>query len=211
MARGHNRPAKSAVVKVMRNVVLKLCLLALCSTLLLSCRSETQSNANNVTPPASPTPLKKAELKVTSKAFQEGGMIPKDYTCDGANVSPPLAWDSAPEGTKSFALIVDDPDAPGKTWVHWVVFNIPSSARELSERVAAGDAINGPGRQGTNDFKKSAYGGPCPPTGAHRYYFHLYALDTELSLDSSATKDQLLKAMEGHALAEGVLMGKYQR
>ncbi|HYJ45195.1 MAG TPA: YbhB/YbcL family Raf kinase inhibitor-like protein [Pyrinomonadaceae bacterium] len=195
----------------MRNVGFKLWLLVLASTLLLSCRSETQSNSNNISPPAQPSPLKKAELKVMSKAFAEGGMIPKDYTCDGANHSPPLAWDSAPEGTQSFALIVDDPDAPGQTWVHWVAFNIPAKARELSENVAAGDAFNGSGRQGTNDFKKPGYGGPCPPSGAHRYYFHLYALNTELALDSSATKDQLLKAMENHVLAEGELMGKYQR
>lgn len=182
---------------------------------MFSCRSDVpsnSSNSNNGNPSVTPTPVeKKALIKVTSKAFQEGGMIPKEYTCDGANVSPPLAWDSAPDKTKSYALIVDDPDAPGKTWVHWVAFNLPASAGVLPENVPAQDTIAGGGRQGTTDFRKVGYGGPCPPTGAHRYYFKLYALDTELALDSSATKDQLLKAMEGHVVAEGQLMGKYQR
>lgn len=150
-------------------------------------------------------------MKITSQAFAEGGMIPKNHTCDGANSSPPLAWDTAPEKTKTLALIVDDPDAPGGTWVHWVVFNLPAGARELPENVPAQESIAGGGRQGTNDFHKVGYGGPCPPGGAHRYYFKLYALDAELSLDSSATKDQLLKAMTGHVLAEGQLMGRYQR
>jgi len=138
-------------------------------------------------------------------------MIPKKYTCDDMNISPPLAWDAVPEKTRSIALVADDPDAPGKTWVHWVAFNIPASAKELPENLPAQDAINGGGKQGTNDFKKLGYGGPCPPNGTHRYYFHLYALDTELNLDSSVTKDQLLKAIEGHVLAEGELMGKYQK
>jgi len=138
-------------------------------------------------------------------------MIPKKYTCDDANVSPPLAWDAVPEKTKSLALIADDPDAPGKTWVHWAAFNIPANVKELSENISAQEAISVGVQQGTNDFKKVGYGGPCPPSGTHRYYFHLYALDAELKLDSSANKDQLLKAMEGHVLAEGELMGKYQK
>jgi Raf kinase inhibitor-like YbhB/YbcL family protein len=209
----------------MRKTVLTFGLL-MASVLFISCRNEAPSNANNVSPPAQPSPLKKAELKVTSKAFQEGGMIPKKYTCDDANISPPLAWDSVPEKAKSLALIADDPDAPGKTWVHWVALNIPEGvpegpanvspppprAHELPENVPAEELIKSVGgQQGTNDFKKVGYGGPCPPSGTHRYYFHLYALDTFLNLDSSATKDQLLKAMEGHVLAEGELMGKYQK
>jgi Raf kinase inhibitor-like YbhB/YbcL family protein len=194
--------------------VIKICLLFIVAILLCSCRSEApsnSSNSNNGNQSVQRTPeVKKVLIKITSKAFQEGGMIPKEYTCDGANVSPPLAWDSAPDHTRSFALIADDPDAPGKTWVHWVVFNLPASARELAENIPAEGSIAG-GRQGTTDFRKVGYGGPCPPSGAHRYYFKLYALDTELALDSSATKEQLLKAMEGHVLAEGQLMGKYQR
>ena len=139
-------------------------------------------------------------------------MIPNEYTCDGPNISPTLAWSDVPEKTKSIALIAEDPDAPRGTWVHWVVFNIPQGARELPENVPAQENIPGVGRQGTNDFKKVGYGGPCPPSGgAHRYYFKLYALDTELTLDSSATKNQLLKAIDGHVLGEGQLMGKYQK
>ncbi|PYS51392.1 MAG: YbhB/YbcL family Raf kinase inhibitor-like protein [Acidobacteria bacterium] len=151
-------------------------------------------------------------MKVTSRAFQDGGMIPKEYTCDGANLSPQLAWADVPEKTKTIAFIAEDPDAPGKTWIHWVAFNIPASARELPDNVPAQENISGGGKQGKNDFKNVGYGGPCPPSGsAHRYYFNLYALDAELNLDSSATKDQLLKAMDGHVLGEGQLMGKYQK
>jgi Raf kinase inhibitor-like YbhB/YbcL family protein len=193
----------------MRKVVCKFGLLLIASLLLLSCRNETSSN--NVQPSNQAVGGKKMEIKVTSKAFQEGGMIPPQYTCSGANISPPLTWESIPESTKSLALIVDDPDAPGKTWVHWVAFNLPVSVKGLSENVPAQESINGGGKQGTNDFKKVGYGGPCPPSGTHRYYFKLYALDTELTLDSSATKDQLLKAMEGHLLGEGQLMGRYQK
>lgn len=195
----------------MRKNALTLCLLLVAAVLISSCRGEAPSNSNAVAPPASPTPQQKAELNITSRAFAAGGMIPKEFTCDGANTSPQLAWDSGPEKTKGFALITDDPDAPGKTWVHWVAFNIPANVKELPANVPAQEAISVGGKQGTNDFKKVGYGGPCPPTGAHRYYFHLYALDTELNLDSSTTKDQLLKTMEGHVLAEGELMGKYQR
>jgi Raf kinase inhibitor-like YbhB/YbcL family protein len=193
----------------MRKVVCKFCLLLSASLFLLSCRSETPSS-NNVQPSNQAVGGKKMEMKVTSPAFQEGGMIPPQYTCTGANISPPLAWNSVPEKTKSLALIADDPDAPGKTWVHWIAFNLPASARELPENVPAQESLNG-GKQGTNDFKKVGYGGPCPPSGTHHYYFKLYALDTDLTLDSSATKDQLLKAMEGHVLGEGQLMGQYQK
>ena len=153
------------------------------------------------------------QLKITSTAFDDGGMIPRQYTCDGPNISPPLAWDSVPGGAKSLVLIVDDPDAPAHTWVHWTAFNLPATSRGLPENVPPQESITGGGRQGTNDFHKIGYGGPCPPNGTHRYFFHLYALDTaELTgLDSTATKDQLLKAMQGHLLAEGQLMGRYKR
>lgn len=190
--------------------VCKLGLLLIVSTLLLSCRSETPSY-DNVQPSNQAAGGRKTEMRVTSTAFQEGGMIPAQYTCSDKNISPPLAWNSVPEKTKSLALIVDDPDAPSKTFVHWVAFNIPASARALPGNVPAQEKINGGGQQGTNDFKKIGYGGPCPPSGTHHYYFKLYALDTDLTLDSSATKDQLLKAMNGHVLGEGQLMGKYQK
>jgi Raf kinase inhibitor-like YbhB/YbcL family protein len=153
----------------------------------------------------------KMTIKLTSAAFQEGGVIPKAYTCDGANISPLLMWDGVPDRAKTLALIADDPDAPGKTWVHWIVFNLPASVRELRENVAAQASITGGGMQGTNDFPKVGYGGPCPPEGTHRYFFKLYALDTELTLDAKTTKEQLLKAMEGHVIAEGQLMGRYSR
>jgi len=151
------------------------------------------------------------QIKVTSTAFEEGGMIPKQYTCDGTDVSPPLAWTSVPEGTKSIALICDDPDAPMGTWVHWVLFNLPADVKELAENVPLQKRLETGAIQGTNDFRKIGYGGPCPPGGTHRYYFKLYALDTELNLQAGATKRELLKAIKGHILAEGQLMGKYKR
>ena len=150
-------------------------------------------------------------LKLTSTAFEEGGMIPSQYTCDGQNVSPPLAWSGVPEGTKTLALIADDPDAPRGTWVHWVVYNIPASEKGLAENAPARENLDSGARQGTNDFKKTGYGGPCPPSGTHRYFFKLYALDAELNLPPGATKDQLLKVMEGHTLAQGQLMARYKR
>jgi Raf kinase inhibitor-like YbhB/YbcL family protein len=154
---------------------------------------------------------KKMQIKVKSSAFEEGGMIPKRYTCDGTDVSPPLAWTSVPEGTKSIALICDDPDAPMGTWVHWVLFNLPAEVKELPENVPPQKRLENGAIQGANDFRKIGYGGPCPPGGTHRYYFKLYALDTEMNLQAGATKKELLKAMEGHILAEGQLMGKYKR
>lgn len=138
-------------------------------------------------------------------------MIPKKYACDGIDVSPPLVWTSVPEGTKSFAIICDDPDAPRGTWIHWVIFNIPADTRELPENIPPQKTLIIGVKQGINDFRKIGYGGPCPPSGTHRYYFYLYALDTEINLESGATKEQLLKAMKGHILAEGQLMGKYKR
>lgn len=151
------------------------------------------------------------EIKIKSTAFEEGGMIPKKYTCDGRDVSPPLAWNSVPEGTKSLALICDDPDAVMRTWVHWVLFNIPADTRELSENIPPQKTLTDGAKQGINDFRKIGYGGPCPPGGTHRYYLKLYALDTEINLEAGATKEQLMRAMEGHILAEGKIMGKYQR
>jgi Raf kinase inhibitor-like YbhB/YbcL family protein len=148
-------------------------------------------------------------LKLTSTAFEDGGMIPSKYTCDGANVSPPLAWSGVPGGAKSLALVVDDPDAPRGTWVHWVVYQIPATEKGFAE--GAPDANSSGVRQGTNDFGKQGYGGPCPPTGTHRYFFKLYALDGEPNLPQGVSKGQLLRAVEGHVLAEGQLVGRYQR
>ncbi|MBN1579008.1 MAG: YbhB/YbcL family Raf kinase inhibitor-like protein [Chitinispirillaceae bacterium] len=152
-----------------------------------------------------------AAMKVTSSAFAEGGMIPKKYTCDDINISPALQWSDAATETKSFALICDDPDAPMGTWVHWVVYNIPAKSNGLPEKAPAVDTLPDGTRQGVNDFRKTGYGGPCPPGGIHRYFFKVYALDTQLTAEKGMTKAKLLKAMEGHVLAEAQVMGKYKR
>ncbi len=150
-------------------------------------------------------------LVLASTAFKEGDAIPKQYGCKGADISPPLRWSGIPEKTKTFALIVDDPDAPMGTWVHWVIFNIPASVTGLPENVPAEESLPDGALQGKNDFKSFGYGGPCPPGGTHRYFFKLYALDTTLQLKAGCTKAELLKAMAGHILAEAQLMGRYSR
>ena len=150
-------------------------------------------------------------LMVKSSAFKEGEMIPKKYTCDGEDISPPLSWEGVPEGTKSIAIICDDPDAPMGTWVHWVLFNLPPGTNTLSEAVPPEAVLENGARHGINDFRKLGYGGPCPPGGTHRYYFKIYALDIVLGLQSGASKADLLKAMEGHVLSEGQIMGRYKR
>lgn len=148
----------------------------------------------------------KMRIELISTAFAPNGVIPKRHTCDGENLSPPLFWKNVPPGTKSFALIMDDPDAPVGTFVHWVIFNIPPEVTEFAE------GEKGIGIEGMNDFRKVGYGGPCPPRGStHRYFFKIYALDTKLNLDSRATKKDLEKAMQGHILAQGELIGRYGR
>jgi Raf kinase inhibitor-like YbhB/YbcL family protein len=154
---------------------------------------------------------RKMAITITSIAFTEGGMIPRDYTCDGKDVSPPLAWAGVPEAAKGVALICDDPDAPVGTWVHWVLFNIPATVKELPKGIPPEKMLENGAKHGRNDFRRFGYGGPCPPGGTHRYYFRLYALDTELTEGPGITKAKLLKAMEGHILAEGQLMGRYKR
>ena len=151
------------------------------------------------------------EIKITSSAFEEGGLIPPKYTCDGADISPPLQWDHVSEATKSIAIISDDPDAPVGTWVHWVMFNLPADTRELQENIPKDEILPNGGRHGITDFGRIGYGGPCPPSGTHRYFFKIYALDTELDLAAGTAKSDLLNAMEGHILAEGQLIGKYKR
>lgn len=151
------------------------------------------------------------EIKITSSAFEEGGLIPPKYTCDGADISPPLQWDTVPEGTKSIALISDDPDAPMGTWVHWVLFNLSADTTEMTENIPPGENLPSGAGQGTNDFRRIGYGGPCPPSGTHRYFFKIYALDTVLDLPVAARKKDLLKAMEGHIIGQGQLIGKYKR
>jgi Raf kinase inhibitor-like YbhB/YbcL family protein len=157
------------------------------------------------------TPKEEMKLKISSAAFQDGSQIPSKYTCDGANVSPPLQWSGVPQSAKTIVLICDDPDAPAKTWVHWVVYDLPAGATTLPEALPANEKPAIGGKQGKNDFGKIGYGGPCPPSGTHRYFFKLYAIDTETSLEPSASKDQVLKTIEGHILAQGELIGKYKR
>ena len=152
------------------------------------------------------------KIQLTSAAFQEGEPIPVQYTCDGTNISPPLAWAGIPGGTNSLAMIVDDPDAPGRTWVHWVVYQISPDLTGLPEGLVNYSNAGGIGTAGKNDFNKLGYGGPCPPKGKpHRYFFKLYALDADLELQQGATKTQLEAAMQGHILAQGQLMGTYGR
>ena len=150
-------------------------------------------------------------ITITSTVFTEGSKIPQNYTCDGEDISPPLAWSGVSDGTKSLALICDDPDAPMGTWVHWVLFNMPPSAEDLPASVPPKETLDNGAKHGINDFRKFGYGGPCPPGGTHRYYFKLYALDTEINVEAGITKAQLLKTMEGHILTEGQLMGRYSR
>ncbi|MHC5157988.1 MAG: YbhB/YbcL family Raf kinase inhibitor-like protein [Planctomycetota bacterium] len=150
-------------------------------------------------------------LNVTSTAFEDGDMIPAKYTADGQDISPPLAWEGVPGGTKSIALINDDPDAPMGTWVHWLLWNLPPEVTSLDEAVPADATLPNGAQQGKTDFGSTGYGGPAPPSGVHRYFFKVYALDAMLDLPAGATKPQLEKAVEGHILAQGQLMGRYTR
>ena len=150
-------------------------------------------------------------MRLESSAFEANALIPAKYTCDGADISPPLSWDEPPGGTQSFALIFDDPDVPGGTFVHWVLYDIPATVRELSENIVAVKTLPNGGVQGKNDFGKLGYGGSCPPNGTHRYIFKLYALDYKVSLAPGATKQQLETAMKGHILGIAELVGRYSR
>ena len=151
------------------------------------------------------------DITITSSAFEDGGMIPLKYTCDGNNISPPLKWQGIPAKTKSIAIICDDPDAPMGTFVHWVLFNLPPETEGLDENFPDEETFPDGARQGITDFGKTGYGGPCPPSGTHRYFFKIYALDTKVDMASIADKPALIKAMEGHLLARGRLMGRYER
>ena len=145
-------------------------------------------------------------LKITSPAFQNNGNIPGKYTCDGGDINPALVIENCPSGAKSLALICDDPDAPMGTWVHWVLWNIPPNVKEIKENTVPQGAV-----EGMNDFRKHSYGGPCPPSGTHRYFFKVYALDTVLTISPNSNKADLEKAMKGHILAQGQLIGLYKR
>ncbi len=186
---------------MLKNVVT---LIVVSMLLFCSCKNSEQADSGTVGD-------KKMEIKITSSAFEDSGLIPDKYTCDGADISPPLQWEAVPEGTSSIALICDDPDAPVGTFVHWVIFGLPAETRELDENIAPDKTLPSGAKQGTSDFGRIGYGGPCPPSGTHRYFFKIYALDTAIDLAAGATKRELLKAMEGHILGQGQLIGKYKR
>jgi len=178
--------------------------LLLCAPVLLGAASAwAQSGAKGVSPMA---------FALSSPDFSNGGDIPKQFTCSGEDRSPTLEWKDAPAGTKSFALIADDPDAPVGTWVHWVIFNIPAGAHSLPGGFEKKEQLADGTRQGQNDFRKIGYNGPCPPPGKpHRYFFKLYALNTDLALRAGATKSDVERAMEGHILGRSEWMGRFKR
>lgn len=146
------------------------------------------------------------DMKISSPEFENNGMIPKKFTCQGQDISPKLVFSGVPEGTVSLVLIMDDPDAPNGMWVHWVMFNIPNDTRTINEDSVPDDAV-----QGLNSWPKNSYGGPCPPSGTHRYFFKLYALDSMLDLDESATKADVEQAMQGHLIEKAELIGLYKK
>ena len=153
----------------------------------------------------------KLEFKLFSDSFKDGEDIPSKFTCDGINISPSLRWAHPPKDTKSFALIHDDPDAPAGDWVHWIIYNIPPAAREIREDASGKKHLPHGALEGLNDWKRIGYGGPCPPSGTHRYFFKLYALDMSLNAKEGIDEKDLLVAMEGHILGLAELVGKYKR
>jgi Raf kinase inhibitor-like YbhB/YbcL family protein len=156
--------------------------------------------------------VRKMTLQLKTPTFESGAEIPMQFTCDGSDTSPPLGWNTPPEGTQSFALVMEDPDAPRRTWIHWVLYDLPATERDLPEGLPPEAELPSGARQGHNDFGRIGYGGPCPPPGPeHRYYFKLYALDTRLQLKAGATRAQLERAMGTHILAHAELMGRYRR
>ncbi|MGB8065124.1 MAG: YbhB/YbcL family Raf kinase inhibitor-like protein [Candidatus Sulfotelmatobacter sp.] len=159
-----------------------------------------------------PRQARNAGLSISSPSFPSGGEIPKKFTCSGVDVSPELSWTQPPAGTKTFALLVDDPDAPAGNWNHWAIWNLPASARSLPEGVGKSQRLPDGSQQGLNDFRKIGYSGPCPPANKpHHYHFKLYALDTKLSLNRDAGKPELEAAMKGHILAQAEWMGTFHR
>lgn len=178
--------------------------------------SAAEPAATTTNPAATPTEeedptMDQSEFILTSSAFLQGDPIPASYSCDGENASPRLTWTNPPAGTQSFALIFDDPDAPGGTWVHWVLFNLPAETRSLPADIAPDSTLANGAAHGSNSWGSIGYGGPCPPGGEHRYFFKLYALDNVLDQEVGATKEQLLEAMDDHIVAVAELMGTYSR
>lgn len=168
-----------------------------------SCKTKTNANSN--------TNKKVDSLVVKSNSFAANGFIPSKYSCDAENISPTIKWSKGPDATKSYALICDDPDAPAKVWVHWVLFNIPSGVTKLDENIPVGENARGGALQGKNDSGEMGYSGPCPPSGTHHYHFKVYALDTLLPLKSGCSRDNVDAAMANHILAQGEIIGLYKR
>jgi Raf kinase inhibitor-like YbhB/YbcL family protein len=180
---------------------------AVLNLLFISCAGRPQPVAQQ---PAADKPKENSGVvKLTSAAFKEGQPIPATYTCKGVNVSPPVEWSGVPKTARTIAIIADDPDAPSGTWVHWVLYNLPADNIGLVENVPVTENLKAGGFQGKNDFGRIGYSGPCPPSGTHRYFFKMYALDAELPLKAGATKAEVEKAMAGHIVAQGQLMGTY--
>ena len=174
------------------------------------CATRPQVSGQNSAATSTP-PTTSGSIKLTSTAFKEGEPVPPQYTCDGVNVSPSLEWSGVPKSAKTLVIFADDPDAPAGTWVHWVLYNLPADNIGMVENLPATDELRAGGFQGKNDFGKIGYGGPCPPSETHRYFFKIYALDSELPLKAGATKAEVEKAMEGHVVTQGQLMGMYQK
>jgi len=171
-----------------------------CAALLAACAGDSSKTEAPMT------------ISLKSPAFDDGKPIPKKYTCDAEDASPPLTWSGLPAGTVSVALICDDPDAPMGTWVHWVLYGVPATQDSLEESLPTKPELPNRARQGVNDSRGTGYSGPCPPSGkTHRYFFKIYALNADLGLKPGATKKQLLDAMKGHNIGEGQLMGTYKR
>ncbi len=154
----------------------------------------------------------RSKLALNTDAFENGGYIPRKFTCDGEDASPEISWAGAPDGTETYALIVDDPDAPGRTFTHWVVYNIPAAVTGFEEGMSAFDIVKAGASQGKNDFGQTGYGGPCPPQGKpHHYHFHLYAVDVVLDIPSGVSRGAVLNALKGHVLADVEIIGLYKR
>jgi Raf kinase inhibitor-like YbhB/YbcL family protein len=196
-------------IKILNFIFKLIVIFVLITLLIVSCNYENRiirnSGNNNQINKETNT------MKLESSAFKSNELIPAKYTCDGKDISPPLLWDEIPIGTQTIALIVDDPDAPGRIFVHWLVYNIPNTTHQLTEHTPTVKTLPNGAVQGKNDFGKFGYGGPCPPSGIHRYFFKLYAVDKSLDLAIGATKNQILAAMEGHILASAELIGRYKR
>jgi Raf kinase inhibitor-like YbhB/YbcL family protein len=172
------------------------------------CKMRDQQTPNDMTS----TSTQKQAITVTSASFKQGETIPKRYSCEGENISPAITWSAGPSGTKSYALVCEDPDAPSGMFIHWVMYNIPASEHGLAENIEKKDVLPNGTREGKNGAGNTGYTGPCPPPGKpHRYFFRVFALDTELNLSGDVTRDLLMAAIQSHILAEGSIMGTYQR